>query len=104
MIPLILYVLSGLDLRYIGRSEFSLGRLTKPCAYISIAWLLLSFIQGCLPLTEFNGSFAYADGREFKVLMQTMLTDRSGQGGNKLPANGRWWYDRCPTGFVVPLW
>ncbi|GMK58997.1 hypothetical protein CspeluHIS016_0700120 [Cutaneotrichosporon spelunceum] len=53
-VPLMLYVLSHLDLRLVGRPEFSLGRFSRPLCYISIVWLSISFIQGCFPLNELN--------------------------------------------------
>lgn len=50
---------SRLDLRLVGRPEFSLGRFSRPLSCIAICWLVLSTIQGCLPLTEFSGTHAY---------------------------------------------
>ncbi|CAK9782617.1 hypothetical protein CC85DRAFT_284014 [Cutaneotrichosporon oleaginosum] len=64
VLPLILYVFSGLDLRYIGRSEFSLGKISKPCACVAIAWLILSLIQGSMPLTEFNGTAMFREHKK----------------------------------------
>ncbi|BEI86749.1 hypothetical protein CcaverHIS002_0700950 [Cutaneotrichosporon cavernicola] len=63
-LPLVLYLLCRLDLRYVGRSDFSLGRLSKPCTCITIAWLSLSLIQGCLPLTVFNGKTIGAEAKD----------------------------------------
>ncbi|BEI94524.1 uncharacterized protein CcaverHIS019_0700960 [Cutaneotrichosporon cavernicola] len=63
-LPLVLYLLCRLDLRYVGRSDFSLGRLSKPCTCITIAWLSLSLIQGCLSLTVFNGKTIGAEAKD----------------------------------------
>ncbi|CAK9785795.1 hypothetical protein CC85DRAFT_303523 [Cutaneotrichosporon oleaginosum] len=52
MIPLVLYILSHLDLRLVGRPEFNLGRFSRPLARIAVAWLIVSTIQGLLPLTD----------------------------------------------------
>jgi hypothetical protein len=48
-IVLILYVLSDLQPGSMDRSEFSLGRWSKPVACISVVWGILVLIQGSLP-------------------------------------------------------
>lgn len=58
-LPLLLYVTSHIDLRYVGRAEFSLGRFSRPIAWVVIAWLTLTTIQGSMPLTMFNGAGMY---------------------------------------------
>ncbi|KLT41810.1 hypothetical protein CC85DRAFT_328672 [Cutaneotrichosporon oleaginosum] len=69
IIPLILYVLSRLDLSLIGRETFSLGRLSRPCAWITILWLALGTVQGSMPGTVSNGSAEFFDGDASKAVL-----------------------------------
>jgi hypothetical protein len=66
VIPLGLYVFSRLNLNLIGREAFSLGRLSRPCAWLAILWLVLGIVQGSMPGTVFNGSAEYLDGGEYR--------------------------------------
>ncbi|KLT41835.1 hypothetical protein CC85DRAFT_292432 [Cutaneotrichosporon oleaginosum] len=69
VMPLILYVFSRLDLRLVGRAEFSLGKLSKPFAWVAILWLILGIIQGSLPGTSFNGSFSFVDSNVSRTVL-----------------------------------
>jgi len=61
-IVLVLFISSRLQLEHVGRTQFTLGRWTRPLACVAALWGILVFIQGSMPslawtLLDVDGKF-----------------------------------------------